>query len=107
MLCRTSIHRSTMERLEIPKFLFTCAIIAVVLKGSIFARPPNLGNPLFVLGSPLVHAFSNRETGSDAAIWTTTQDASGQMYFGSNALVSFDGSRWKTSRMGSTYAVRG
>jgi signal transduction histidine kinase/CheY-like chemotaxis protein len=54
-----------------------------------------------------VRSFSVLDTGTDTQAWSILQDEAGRMYFGCNALLAYDGERWRTEPMGSAYAVRG
>ncbi len=58
-------------------------------------------------GSLPVRSFSELDTGTDTQAWSILQDEAGRMYFGCNALLAYDGERWRTEPMGSAYAVRG
>ena len=58
-------------------------------------------------GFPLVTAYSAAEIGTEAMGWVTVQGADGTLHFGCNALVDFDGERWRTSPINGAYALRG
>jgi len=58
-------------------------------------------------GLPLVKTFSVKDTGVPTRTLSAVQADSGVMYFGSDAVLSYDGDRWKSSPMGHTYLVRG
>ncbi len=58
-------------------------------------------------GFPLVKTFSSADIGADAMGWVTVQEADGTLLFGCNALVSYDGERWRTAPIGNAYALRG
>lgn len=63
--------------------------------------------PAFETGKPLVTAYSAADTGVEAMTWVTVQDPSGILYFGGNALLTFDGERWRSSSLEGAYALRG
>ncbi len=58
-------------------------------------------------GFPLVTSYSAAEIGTDAMAWVAVQGADGTLHFGCDALVDFDGERWRTSPMNGAYALRG
>ncbi len=58
-------------------------------------------------GMPPLRVFMARDTGVKTMAWSATQDRTGTMYFGCDAVVSFDGDRWRPERMDPTYSIRG
>src|SRR4051812_18182762 len=56
---------------------------------------------------PLVTAYTSAEIGADAASYRTIQDSNGTLFFGSNALLTFDGSRWSKHEVPNAYCVYG
>ena len=59
------------------------------------------------IGFPSVTTYSASEIGTDAKGWVTVQGADGVLYFGCDALVSYDGERWRHAPMNGAYALRG
>ncbi|HEY1794154.1 MAG TPA: ATP-binding protein [Opitutaceae bacterium] len=50
--------------------------------------------------------FTSQDTGSDYANWSIAQDERGLMFFSSDDVLTFDGSRWSRYPVPSSYAVR-
>lgn len=57
-------------------------------------------------GRPVLQSYSSAQTGAHDSIWSATQDREGVMYFGANAVISFDGNRWRRYEVPGGYAVR-
>jgi signal transduction histidine kinase/ActR/RegA family two-component response regulator len=53
-----------------------------------------------------VTSFSASEIGTDAMIWAVAQAPDGLLYFGSSAVVTYDGVQWRTNPVPGSYAVR-
>ncbi len=58
-------------------------------------------------GRPIISNFSARETGSGTESWVTVQGDNGELYFGCDNVLSFDGERWIQYSVPGSYAVRG
>src|SRR5580698_6932701 len=58
-------------------------------------------------GRPIVNNFTARDTGTGMESWVTVQDERGVRYFGCNAVLTFDGERWRTYPVPGSYSVRG
>jgi signal transduction histidine kinase/DNA-binding response OmpR family regulator len=58
-------------------------------------------------GRPIITSYSTRDTGGGAESWVTAQDASGDLYFGTNEVLRYDGERWSKYSVPGSYAVRG
>lgn len=71
---------------------------------TVVAVSPVSGRPQ---GGPLVEAFSSEIIKTSAQSWSVAQDDEGVLYFGCDALVSFDGDRWKSVRVPDAYTWRG
>jgi signal transduction histidine kinase/CheY-like chemotaxis protein len=56
---------------------------------------------------PLVTVYSAEAIGQDAVSWRMVEDARHFLYFGTNTLLSFDGSQWRSFPAGHAYAIRG
>ena len=59
------------------------------------------------VGQPIAHTFGPRETGSSGFYWCTAQDERGVLYFGTDALLTFDGDRWTQHPVPGAHALRG
>lgn len=57
--------------------------------------------------APLVQTYSAADIGTAATSWITREGPDGLLYFGCNALVSFDGRRWQQSPIGRADELRG
>ena len=58
------------------------------------------------VNKPLIQVFPQAETGLDVPSWVTRQGTDGVLYFGANSLLSFDGSRWRSSPINGAGAMR-
>jgi signal transduction histidine kinase/CheY-like chemotaxis protein len=58
-------------------------------------------------GLPPVRVFTVRDTGATTMAWSAAQDRRGAMYFGCDTLLSFDGDRWRSDAVASSYMIRG
>src|SRR6478752_5305674 len=59
-------------------------------------------------GTPLIQNFPTTDSGRDSSgTWTVRQGPDNVMYFGSDGLLTFDGSRWQQFPMNGAYALRG
>ena len=58
-------------------------------------------------GRQPVTTYTARDTGTRMESWVTTQDERGVRYFGCDAVLSFDGERWRSYSVPGSYAVRG
>jgi signal transduction histidine kinase/DNA-binding response OmpR family regulator/ligand-binding sensor domain-containing protein len=58
-------------------------------------------------GRPVITSFTSRDTGGGAESWATVQDENGVLYFGSDAVLSFDGEKWVKYPVPGTNAIRG
>lgn len=56
---------------------------------------------------PPVRVFTARDTGAKTMAWSAAQDRQGLLYFGCDALLSFDGDRWRARDVGASYLIRG
>ncbi|HYD85363.1 MAG TPA: hypothetical protein VEA63_14960, partial [Opitutus sp.] len=59
-----------------------------------------------VEGLPVMQTFGPRETGSSGFYWCTAQDERGVLYFGTDALLTFDGDRWSQYHVPGAHAIR-
>jgi len=57
-------------------------------------------------GRPIVTGYTARDTGIVGFSWATIQDERGTLYFGCDAVFTFDGERWKSYPVPGSYAVR-
>ena len=58
-------------------------------------------------GRPIITSFTARDAGTRMESWVTAQDERGELYFGCNAVLTFDGERWQNYPVPGSYAVRG
>ncbi|MFI5356792.1 MAG: ATP-binding protein [Opitutales bacterium] len=79
------------------------AALLLAVMAACFCRPA-AASPAW--GSPLIKSFTSAELGTDDAGWSITQGKDGEMFFGSNRLLTFDGERWRHYGIGSSYAIR-
>ncbi|HEY1764872.1 MAG TPA: ATP-binding protein [Opitutaceae bacterium] len=56
---------------------------------------------------PPIRVFTAHDTGAKTMAWSAAQDRRGVMYFGCDALVAFDGDRWRPQDVGASYLIRG
>ena len=94
-MARVDFHR-------IRKSLFSTGPLCLVWL--IFSAPVAFAQ---IVNNPLVQAFTVADIGTDAVSWVTRQGPDGVLYFGSDALLSFDGARWRQSPVNGAYALRG
>ncbi len=57
-------------------------------------------------GYSLIKSYSTIDVGANVTAWTGFQDRDGVLYFGTNSLVSFDGTRWRSFPLGNGYGLR-
>lgn len=57
-------------------------------------------------GYPKIEVFPSEQTGVPGKSWGAAQDSAGVMYFGRTGITSFDGERWKSWPMNSSYGIR-
>jgi len=57
--------------------------------------------------APLVQVFAGADTGVNARTWITRQDRDGRLYFGADALVTYDGDRWQQFAIPGSAGLRG
>ena len=55
---------------------------------------------------PVMQTFGSRETGGANGVWTTVQDENRLLYFGSDAVLTFDGDSWTRHELPGSYDVR-
>lgn len=58
-------------------------------------------------GFPLSSVFTPDDTGASMPSWITVQDAIGELHFGCNDLVSYDGQHWRSTGMKAAGYLRG
>jgi signal transduction histidine kinase/CheY-like chemotaxis protein/HPt (histidine-containing phosphotransfer) domain-containing protein len=58
-------------------------------------------------GRPVIASFTSRATEGGAESWVTVQDENGVLYFGSDAVLSFDGEKWRKYPVPGSNAIRG
>lgn len=86
---------------------FSSRVAAVVALCAIFGRALAVASePAQARGNPLIEFFPGSEIGVENFGWCGMEDRQGVVYVGFNLLSSFDGAKWRTSPVGSSYAVR-
>jgi len=75
-------------------WLFPMAFFAPAVRGQALDRP-------------LIQTYTTADFGADGGPLVVRQGPDGVLYFGSDLLLTFDGSRWKRFPMNHSYALRG
>ena len=55
---------------------------------------------------PLIRAYTSTDFGGDASVLVTRQGPDGKLYFGTDALLGFDGARWDRFPINGAYGLR-